>query len=261
MASLNTAPSPQHCRWHPYNTTAELELASLNAILFSAQQAIAQRSAFHVVLAGGTTPRRIYESLSKVDTDWASWHIYFGDERCLPRNHAERNSEMASRAWLSHVAIPPNQIHPVAGELGAENAASAYREITGRIGRFDLVLLGLGEDGHTASLFPGHDWGSTLEAHDAIAVHDAPKPPPERVSLSAFRLGQAQQVMFLVTGESKKQAVTDWRNGVNIPAASIAPANGVDVYIEADLLTGRRTDQRPFSAVISANATVCSGFS
>jgi len=238
MASLIPAPPPQHCRWHSYDTSAGLEQAILNTILFTAQQAIAQRAAFHIVLAGGTTPRRIYESLRKVDTSWAAWHIYYGDERCLPRNHAERNSEMASRAWLNHVAIPSDQIHPISGELGAENAASSYREIMRKIGQFDLVLLGLGEDGHTASLFPDHDWGILTDSPETITVHDAPKPPPERVSLSANRLSQAEQVMFLVTGESKRQAVKDWRNGVNIPAASIAPANGVDVYIEADLLTG-----------------------
>jgi len=231
------SPTPQYCRWHPYDTIAKLEQAILNTILFAAHQAIAQRAAFHIVLAGGTTPRRIYESLCKIDANWAAWHIYFGDERCLPRNHAERNNEMASRAWLNHVAIPSNQIHPIPGELGSESAASNYRDILRKIDQFDLVLLGLGEDGHTASLFPDHDWGTSANSPEIITVNDAPKPPPERVSLSAHRLSQADQVMFLVTGESKRQAVRDWRNGVNIPATAISPANGVDVYIEANLLT------------------------
>ena len=237
MAPLIPALPQQHCRWHPYDTSTGLEQAALKTILLAAQHAITQRAAFHIVLAGGTTPSRIYESLRKVDTDWAAWHIYFGDERCLPRNHAERNSEMASRAWLNHVAIPSDQIHPIAGELGAESAASSYRETLRKISQFDLVLLGLGEDGHTASLFPDHDWATSADSPATITVHDAPKPPPERVSLSAHRLSQAEQVMFMVTGESKRQAVKDWRNGVNIPASAIAPANGVDVYIEAGLLT------------------------
>jgi len=231
------APPRQHCRWHPYDTSTELEQAILKTILLAAQQAIAQHAAFHIVLAGGTTPRRIYENLRNVDTNWAAWHIYFGDERCLPRNHAERNSEMAARAWLNHVAIPSGQIHPIPSELGAENAASSYGEIMRKINQFDLVLLGLGEDGHTASLFPDHDWGISANSPATIFVHDAPKPPPERVSLSAHRLSQAEQVMFLVAGESKRQAVKDWLNGVIIPAASIAPSGGIDVYIEADLLT------------------------
>lgn len=226
----------QQIRWHKYPTSAELEQAALRAILHAAQQAIGSRGALHIVLAGGTTPRRLYESLREADTDWGAWHVYFGDERCLPHSHAERNSRMAALAWLDHVAIPPAQVHPIPAELGAEIAATRYAQIMDSIEQFDLVLLGLGEDGHTASLFPDHDWGNIPDAPATIAVHDAPKPPPERVSLSARRLSQTRQLMFVVTGESKRQAVQHWRNGAGIPAAAIAPVCGVDVYIEAALL-------------------------
>jgi 6-phosphogluconolactonase len=236
MASNISDNAPQQCRWHSYGSTAELEQASIQSILHAAQQAIGQRGAFHIVLAGGTTPRRLYESLRNADAHWAAWHVYFGDERCLPPDHAERNSRMASLAWLNHVAIPSGQIHPISAEQGAEIAASSYLQIIDRIKQFDLVLLGLGEDGHTASLFPNHEWGTAPKAPGALAVHNAPKPPPDRVSLSAHRLSAAHQVMFLVTGESKRQPVEDWRNGVSIPATSISPAKGVDIYIEAALL-------------------------
>jgi len=208
----------------------------VRAIRLAAQLAISQRSEFHIVLAGGNTPRSIYETLRSADTDWSSWHVYFGDERCLPADDAGRNSRMAGLAWLSHVGIPAAQIHVIEAERGAELAASRYAQIVDRIEQFDLVLLGLGEDGHTASLFPHHDPGNTPDAPAALAVHDAPKPPPERVSLSANRLGAARQVMFLVTGEAKRQAVQDWRNGMDIPAAVIKPAGGVDIYLEAGLL-------------------------
>jgi len=223
-------------RWHCYRTTAELEAAAVRAILLAAQLAISQRSEFHIVLAGGNTPRRIYETLPSADTDWSSWYVYFGDERCLPADHAERNSRMAGLAWLDHVGIPAAQIHVIEAERGAELAADRYAQIVGRVEQFDLVLLGLGEDGHTASLFPHHDPGNTPDAPAVLAVHDAPKPPPDRVSLSAFRLGAARRVMFLVTGEAKRQAVHDWRNGMDIPAAVINPAGGVDIYLEAGLL-------------------------
>ncbi len=228
--------SAQPYRWHAYHTTAELEEAAAQAILNAARHAVSQRGAFHIVLAGGTTPRRVYELLRRADAGWAAWHVYFGDERCLPPDHAERNSLMAAQAWLDHVAIPPNQIHLIPAELGAEAAASVYARIVECIEQFDLVLLGLGEDGHTASLFPGHDWGNTPDAPAAIAVFDSPKPPPQRVSLSAYRLGAARQVMFLVTGAAKRQAIKDWRSGISIPAAAIAPASGVDVYTEGALL-------------------------
>ena len=235
MPLSNSNPS-QQCRWHAYNSTAELEQAALQAILHAARQAISLRRAFHIVLAGGTTPRRVYELLRKADADWAAWHVYFGDERCLPRDHAERNSRMAALAWLDHVAIPSSQIHLIPAEIGAQAAASIYAQTLAGIDLFDLVLLGLGEDGHTASLFPNHDLGNTPGAPAAIAVQDAPKPPPQRVSLSAQRLSAARQAMFLVTGATKQQAINDWRKGVNIPAATIAPVGVVDIFLEDGLL-------------------------
>jgi 6-phosphogluconolactonase len=176
----------------------------------------------------------VYALLRESAADWASWQVYFGDERCLPPQNPERNSRMAACAWLDHVAIPPGRIHPIPAELGAEAAAAAYAQELAGVGEFDLVLLGLGEDGHTASLFPGQDWGVNDAALDVLAVRDAPKPPPQRVSLSARRLSQAREVLFLVSGAGKRQAVADWRAGKAIPAAAITPAGGVDVLL-ADL--------------------------
>ena len=99
------------------------------------------------------------------------------------------------------------------------------------------MLLGLGEDGHTASLFPGHDWGVTSGSPDTLAVLDASKPPPQRVSLSALRLSRARTVMFMVNGESKRQAVADWRAGKDIPARAITPTAWIDVFVTENLLT------------------------
>jgi 6-phosphogluconolactonase len=222
----------QSCRWHVLAAADALERNATEKILRAAQQAIARSGAFHIVLAGGSTPRRIYSALRHSDADWSRWHIWFGDERCLPPAAADRNSRMAADAWLDHVPIPPAQVHAIPAELGATAAAAAYaRTLAGR-DDFDLVLLGLGEDGHTASLFPGHDMGATTAAPDALAVFDAPKPPPERVSLSARRLSATRELFFLVSGEGKRQAVADWRAGVAIPAAAIAPAHGVDILLD-----------------------------
>lgn len=218
--------------WHPFKEAHELELAATTSILRAAQEAIAKRGAFRIVLAGGTTPRKVYEALRKSQADWHAWYIYFGDERCLPIDHSERNSSMAAQAWLNHVAIPENQIHPIPAEKGATIAANEYAGIMDKVGTFDLVLLGLGEDGHTASLFPNHEIGMTNDAPSTLTIFDAPKPPPQRVSLSARRLSDTVQVMFLITGNNKVQALNDWNNGVAIPAAAITSKNGVDVYIE-----------------------------
>lgn len=226
----------QQCRWHTFPTASALEYAAAQAIFNASQQAISERNVFYLVLAGGTTPRRVYELLRTKDTNWNAWHIYFGDERCLPAGHAERNSSMAAQAWLNHVGIPASHIHLIPAEQGAEAAASAYAQTLSEVGVFDLVLLGLGEDGHTASLFPDHTWGTSPEAAATLAVHDAPKPPPERVSLSARRLSLTRQLMFLVSGASKRQAIMDWRHGKQIPAAAITPDSGVDVYLDEKLL-------------------------
>jgi 6-phosphogluconolactonase len=174
--------------------------------------------------------------LRTVDAEWSRWHVYFGDERCLPAHDAERNSRMAGDAWLDHVPIPKNQVHAIAAERGPDAAAFAYASALRAVGDFDLVLLGIGEDGHTASLFPGHDWGSAPDSGDTLAIFDAPKPPPQRVSLSAARLSRARAVLFLIAGESKRSAVERWRAGEHLPPGAIRPAGGVDVLVESTLL-------------------------
>lgn len=227
---------PQLCRWHLYASTQAMHDAASAMIAQAAERAIARTGRFDLVLAGGSTPRALYQQLRQLKTDWRAWHIYFGDERCLPVDHAGRNSGMAHEAWLAHVAIPAGQIHPIHAEMGAQQAAQAYSSVLAGVEEFDLVLLGVGEDGHTASLFPGRDWGREPQAPPVLAVFDAPKPPAERVSLSAWRLASARQVLFLVSGENKREAVLNWRAGANIPARAISPAHGVDVLAEKILL-------------------------
>ena len=226
-------PPVQTCRWHPFPDAPSLFAQAAEAVSRHAREAIAQRGTFHIVLAGGNTPRSLYEKLRVIETDWSAWHVYYGDERCLPPDDPERNSFMADQAWLNHVAIPRPQIHPIPAERGATDAARDYTELLREAPAFDLVLLGLGEDGHTASLFPRHDWGIAPDTPAALAVHDAPKPPPERVSLSAWRLSRARHVMFLVTGEAKRRALADWRAGMPIPARAITPPDGVDIWLES----------------------------
>jgi len=224
------------CRWQAVSDARALQQAALEAILAGAARAIHERGQFHLVLSGGNTPRGIYHALCAAKTDWSAWHIYFGDERCLPPADPARNSRMAAEVWLDRVPVPPLQLHAIPGELGALQAARMYAETLRTVGDFDLVLLGLGEDGHTASLFPGHEWGTAPGSPDVLAVFDAPKPPPQRVSMSAARLSRARQVLFLVSGESKHRAVAEWRAGKDIPARSIKPAAGADVLVESALL-------------------------
>lgn len=219
-------------RWQWYEQEAEVRQAATQIIALAAAEAIKARGAFHMVLAGGSTPRAVYQTLNDLPTDWSAWHIYYGDERVLPADHADRNSVMAQSAWLAQSPIPPQQIHTIPTERGLEAARASYLQILAPLGAFDLVLLGLGEDGHTASLFPGHDFGAAPDAADVLMVNDAPKPPPERISLSANRLSNAHVVLFLVTGAGKREAVKRWMSGEAIPASAIQCLNGVDVLLD-----------------------------
>ncbi|MBS0192830.1 MAG: 6-phosphogluconolactonase [Proteobacteria bacterium] len=241
MSLPDTHAPAQIVRWHPLPDAATLAQAACARILAAAARAIAARGRFDIVLAGGNTPRAAYALLRDADfhavrPDWSRWQVWFGDERCAPVDDPQRNSAMARSAWLDQVPIAPQNRHPIPAERGAMAAAADYANALRGIGDFDLVLLGLGEDGHTTSLFPGHDWGIGTDAPDALAVFDAPKPPPQRVSMSAARLSRAREVIFLVEGESKRDAVHRWRAGADIPAAAIRPALGVDVLVVAALV-------------------------
>jgi 6-phosphogluconolactonase len=219
--------------WHTFDSPEALTQAAFDAIVQCATEAIARRGRFLIALSGGKTPCTVYQMLCQAHTDWSKWYVYYGDERCLPPEDSERNSLIASRALLEHVPIPAEQIHPIPAELGAADGSAAYCATLERVGLFDLVLLGLGEDGHTASLFPEHPWEAGGAA--AIPVFGAPKPPPERVSMSASRLSVARRIIFLVTGAGKRQAVEQWKQGVRLPAGSIAPAAGTAVEVFLDM--------------------------
>ncbi|HET7467638.1 MAG TPA: 6-phosphogluconolactonase [Candidatus Dormibacteraeota bacterium] len=171
------------------------------------------------VLAGGNTPRRCYELLAKSDVKWGRVTVLFGDERCVPPDDPESNYRMAREMLLDTVA--PATVHRIPGELGAEEAAAHYDRIVGSLTPLDVVLLGAGEDGHTASLFPGHP---EVEAEGyAVAVHNAPKPPPDRVSLTLPALQAARHVIVLATGAGKAEAVAKARRG-EVPSGMIAGA-------------------------------------
>jgi len=232
-----SAAEPRQCRWHEYPDKAALQDAAVSAILDSAALSIHERGHFNLVLAGGETPREIYQRLRAAPTDWSLWHIYFGDERCMPPTEAELNSRMAGEAWLDHVPIPPTQIHIIPSEPRAYKAAQEYAQTLRGVDLFDLTLLGLGKDDHTASLFPGNEWGIAPDSPDTLAVFNSPIRPPQRISLSAARLNRSRQIIFLVSGESKHKAVARWRAGENIPARAIMGENGVDVLVESALLS------------------------
>jgi 6-phosphogluconolactonase len=172
-----------------------------------------------LVLAGGTTPQRCYEILSGMDVEWGRVSVLFGDERCVPPDHPDSNYRMARHALLDRVA--PATVHRMPAELGPDEGAGLYAHIVASVSPLDVVVLGVGEDGHTASLFPGHPG---LKASGlVIGIRDSPKPPPKRVTLTLNALQSARRVIILATGAGKAEAVARAKRR-EVPSGMIAGA-------------------------------------
>jgi 6-phosphogluconolactonase len=225
-------------RWHVYPGLEELIERAAAAVTGGAEQALSAREQFNIVLAGGNTPRDIYRRLADLGAGDERWQVWFGDERYLPPGDADRNETMARETWLGQSGIPPANIHPIPYGPSPEDAAEAYAALLAPIRQLDLVLLGVGPDGHTASLFPGNDIGASSDAPDVLVIENAPKPPPLRISMSAHRLSRSRQVLFMVTGAAKRDAVSHWRHGQEIPAALVSPPTGVDVFMDEEAAPG-----------------------
>jgi 6-phosphogluconolactonase len=220
-------------KWRVFDDADALVEAVADALCAEAEAAIAARGSFHLVLAGGTTPLALYAELARRGAGDARWHIWYGDERCLLSDHPQRNSVMVETAWLRASAIPPANRRAIPAERGAVEAAVRYADRLKGVSDFDVVLLGIGEDGHTASLFPRHDWGVASDSPDVMAVLDAPKPPSERVSLSAARLGRSRRVWFLVSGKGKALAVARWKSGEALPVAAVQGRQETVAWLDA----------------------------
>jgi 6-phosphogluconolactonase len=197
-------------------------LATAEEVAAAAAQQIADAlrgGARSLVLAGGTTPRRCYEILAGLEVEWGRVAVLFGDERCVAPDHPESNYRMAREALLAHVA--PATVYRMPAELGPEEGAREYARVVEAVAPFDFVLLGVGEDGHVASLFPGHP---LLKAAGLTAgIRDSPKPPAERVTLTLGAIRDARQVLILATGPGKADAVAQARRAEG-PSGMIAGA-------------------------------------
>lgn len=187
----------------------------------------------HVGLTGGRIARLVHRELARLTpgsgVDWGRVTLWWGDERFVDSGSDDRNVRQAHKDLLDHVDVDPARVHEVAGSdqvATAEEAAAAYGDAVRADGidGFDVLMLGVGPDGHVASLFPGF---SQLDVDDAVAVavHDSPKPPPDRVSLTFGALNRSRAVWFLVSGEEKAAAVAAALSGAPVhetPAAGVA---------------------------------------
>lgn len=209
---------PVESDWVIKPTADEVALFAKDIIIKVAKQAIENHGCFKIVLAGGTTPKKVYQLLSKESCDWKYWQLYLGDERCLPVGDTERNSQMVENTLLKHIEVPKQNIHFIRAEKGSNKAAISYAKEVEKALPFDLVMLGMGEDGHTASLFPNHQHNLEEWVH---AVANAPKPPVDRVSLSVHALSETRVLLMLITGASKKNSVLRWKQGAKLPISQI----------------------------------------
>jgi 6-phosphogluconolactonase len=201
----------------------ELAEAAARLALADLEDAVEAHGSATWVLTGGGTPAAAYRRLAGHDlragVEWDRVRVAMGDERCVPAGHPESNWGQAAAALLDHVPIPDHHRLRPRGELPAEQAADAYRQAlrelpagAGGGPRLELVWLGVGEDGHCLSLFPGHP---ELEVTDrlVVAVHDAPKPPPERISLTLAALAGTERLLVLAAGPAKAAPVARARAG------------------------------------------------
>jgi 6-phosphogluconolactonase len=209
-------------------------------VVARAMDAVAHRARFLFCLAGGATPKPLYELLASASIarriEWPRVHVFWGDERCVPPDHPESNYRMAREALLDHVPLPATNIHRIRGEDEPSKAAAAYEELLGDFfgsretsvtTSFDLVHLGMGADGHTASLFPGS--AAAQETGRWVVATPGPQPGSWRVSLTPALLNAAEDVTFLVSGANKAERLKDvLEDGARdlLPAQLIRPTHG-----------------------------------
>jgi 6-phosphogluconolactonase len=197
-------------------------LANAEEVAESAAAEIAQalrNGARSLVLTGGTSPIRTYELLSEIAVEWGRVSVLFGDERCVPPLDPESNYRVAKENLLD--LVNPATVYRIPAELGPDEGADLYAEVVANVAPFDFVLLGVGEDGHVNSLFPGH---KALRATGLTAgIHDSPKPPAQRVTMTLGAMRDARQVLIIATGAGKAGAVAMARRGES-PSGMIAGA-------------------------------------
>lgn len=219
----------------------ELSLRAAEAAVRTINQSMQTNGSASIVLAGGSTPRTLYHLLSNQFRDripWAKVHVYWGDERYVPPDDPQSNYRMAKETLLDHVPRPAGNVHPMPTGLSLPDIAARDYEKTLRADfsdewpRFDLILLGLGEEGHTASLFPGSP--ALEEKTRWVVAVEAPAKPPLRLTLTLPVLTRAANVYFLVTGSNKAQALHNVLTGPpdpkNYPAAGIRLAQGTVIW-------------------------------
>jgi 6-phosphogluconolactonase len=226
-----------------FDSPEKLAHAAAKMFVERASKTMAARGRFSVALSGGSTPRRVYQLLASYEyrhrIEWSSVHIFFGDERCVPANDAASNYRMAYETMISHVPIPAENVHRINGEGEPGFNAQAYeQELRMHFPnhdwpRFDLIFLGLGDDGHTASLFP--QTVALEEKKSWVVANWVEKLSSFRITLTAPAINHAMEIVFLVTGKEKAKALHAVlygpKNAETYPAQLVQPEDGSLIWL------------------------------
>lgn len=200
----------------------------INSTLFyikkCADIAINRKDSFHIVLTGGETSKLIYPKLAMIETDWHKWHFWISDER-ISLELIDSNKNMIQNHFLEFIPIKNHQVHFMSVELGLEKAVREYENMLKTIETFDLALLGIGEDGHIASLFPNFDFNNPKNLKDIIIVNNAPKNPKNRLSLSGNRLNKTNNILYIARGENKKNIILELEENDKLPCNQVSGIN------------------------------------
>src|SRR5947209_10282528 len=239
-----------------YPDTHSLSHEAAQSIVRLANEAIVTRGRFSIALSGGSTPKVLYGLLATEpylgQINWSSIEIFWSDERCVPPDDAESNYAMANEVLLSKIPIQPRQVHPMPADKANHDTASQEYTLemqrvfgTDGIPAFDLIQLGMGPEGHTASLFPHQQ--SLHEQERLVMPVSVPKPPPLRLTITPPLLNAARHVLFLVTGSEKADAVQAVLEGPyqseEYPAQIVRPATG-EVTWMLDTAAARKLAQK-----------------
>ena len=226
--------------WIVCDSVSDLSVQLAHQILITANKSIELNNEFKIVLAGGSSFTGVYEILKESESDWSKWRVYIGDERCLPMGDRNRNDYLINKMWLCNGRIPKERINFIPVELGAENALRSYKHTLKNVADFDLTLLGMGEDGHTASLFPDSAYSNTGRS-DVLIGRNSPKPPRNRISMSYSRLNRSKYVLKAVCGHAKANALNLWLHGGDLPISKIHGHNE-KVFVCKNALAARYLD-------------------
>jgi len=212
--------------WHVLKNFDEASFAAAQFIVSQILKCLQNKSICHIALPGGNTPAKCLSLLAKENLPWEQIHWYLGDERCLPLGESDRNDVMLDNNLWS--LLPVANVHTMQAELGPDVAANLYRETISDIEYFDIVFLGVGEDGHTASLFPGNL--ALNDKRSVVPVYHSPKAPDERVSLSISTLERAEIKLVLACGEAKREIIDKIKLGESLPVNRIG---SIDWFVDA----------------------------